>query len=528
MGESFTLGGDPASIRSSATVWGTFGTDASTASADVTSLDTSEFQGDEADTYRDKVNDDLPPRLNTTSQAWQVVSAALNAYAGTLEDLQSRMSTLKARAADQSDKVGSAQSALTSARSADSAHTRSRQAAAEKLEPGETLPADTYHGQTSGASSSLSSAQQALQGTIDAAATVRSEHTQALDACCNEIDRAKKMRFADPPGFWGKLGQSVGDWIKDRADVLKAISSVLKTISGIAGMLALIPCLAPIMGPIALVAGGVALGIDVAVKLATGEGSWLQIGVDALSMIPGARAAKVAFGASVAVTGYNISQGDATWADMAMVVGMGALGSSKVTERISNSKLVQRVDYGLQYGAGAVRNRMSYEVGAFRNGMSNAWQPSTVAAMPNGMTMNTGLPQFSGAAFRTGRADYVHTIDVQRYPETAAHVHDAQNGTIWQGSSAEAGPAKPDVLTINRPGADSNRAAWQQQYKDTVPTQSGFDRDEYPPAMFAEGGRDASVKYISPSDNRGAGSTMGWELRSAGLPNGASVRIVAQ
>ncbi len=108
MGESFTLGGDPGSIRASATVWDSFGTDASTASSDVTSLDTSEFQGDEADTYRAKVSDDLPPRLDTTSQAWQVVAAALKTYAGKLEDLQSRMATLKAKADDQADKVDSA------------------------------------------------------------------------------------------------------------------------------------------------------------------------------------------------------------------------------------------------------------------------------------------------------------------------------------------------------------------------------------------------------------------------------------
>src|SRR6185312_13257597 len=302
MSDSFSLGGDPGSIRGSASVWGRFGSDASTASSDVRSLDTGEFRGDEADTYRDKVSDDLPPRLDTTSQAWLVVSAALKTYAGQLEDLQSRMATLKARADEQGGKVDAAQATLSSAQSADKAHTQARQDAAGKLKPGESLPADTYHGQASGASSSLSSARQALQDTSDAAATVRSEHAQAVDACCREIDRAKGMRFADPPGFWGKLSQSVGDWISEHADVLKSISSVLKTISGIAGMLALIPCLAPIMGPIALVTGGAALVIDVAVKLATGEGSWLQIGVDALAMIPGARAAKLAFGASVALT----------------------------------------------------------------------------------------------------------------------------------------------------------------------------------------------------------------------------------
>ena len=35
------------------------------------------------------------------------------------------------------------------------------------------------------------------------------------------------------------------------------------------------------------------------------------------------------------------------------------------------------------------------------------------------------------------------------------------------------------------------------------------DRDEWPMAMFKEGGEGASVRYIDPSDNRGAGSSIG-------------------
>jgi len=52
------------------------------------------------------------------------------------------------------------------------------------------------------------------------------------------------MRFAQPPGFFGRLKNSVTGWISDHADVLKSISGVLKTISGIAGLLAMIPVLA--------------------------------------------------------------------------------------------------------------------------------------------------------------------------------------------------------------------------------------------------------------------------------------------
>jgi hypothetical protein len=41
-----------------------------------------------------------------------------------------------------------------------------------------------------------------------------------------------------------------------------------------------------------------------------------------------------------------------------------------------------------------------------------------------------------------------------------------------------------------------------------IPTRKGFDRDEYPPAATAEGGTGADVEYISPADNRSAGSRM--------------------
>lgn len=51
----------------------------------------------------------------------------------------------------------------------------------------------------------------------------------------------------------------------------------------------------------------------------------------------------------------------------------------------------------------------------------------------------------------------------------------------------------------------------------------GKDLDEYPPAMFNEGGKGASVRPISPSDNRGAGSTMGHQLRP--YPNGTKLKI---
>ncbi|WP_251091650.1 polymorphic toxin-type HINT domain-containing protein [Streptomyces sp. Caat 7-52] len=100
-----------------------------------------------------------------------------------------------------------------------------------------------------------------------------------------------------------------------------------------------------------------------------------------------------------------------------------------------------------------------------------------------------------------------HGIDSAKYPETAQHVADAQaNG-------------HSSVLTIDRAGAKQNR-------KDSlrgIKTKKGKDRDEYPPAMFKEGGTGASVRHIDPSDNRGAGSTMGKALEQ--YPDGTRVVI---
>ena len=53
---------------------------------------------------------------------------------------------------------------------------------------------------------------------------------------------------------------------------------------------------------------------------------------------------------------------------------------------------------------------------------------------------------------------------------------------------------------------------------------TGQDRDEYPPAMFEEGGSGASVKHINPSDNRGAGSSIGHQMSD--VNDGDYVQIV--
>jgi hypothetical protein len=78
----------------------------------------------------------------------------------------------------------------------------------------------------------------------------------------------------------------------------------------------------------------------------------------------------------------------------------------------------------------------------------------------------------------------------------------------------------PRTLVLNRAGADERRA----RLLEGIPTRSGQDRDEYPPAVgrgrglgLTKGidprGWRADVAYVPSQENRSHGSTMGLKLR---------------
>jgi len=101
----------------------------------------------------------------------------------------------------------------------------------------------------------------------------------------------------------------------------------------------------------------------------------------------------------------------------------------------------------------------------------------------------------------------VVTVSEEKSPESALHIVQAQeDGHPW-------------ILTIDRQGTKRRRAASLRG----IPTKPGLDRDEYPPAVFAEGGEGASVRYIPANDNRSAGAQIGNQLKKR--PDGCSVLL---
>ncbi len=100
------------------------------------------------------------------------------------------------------------------------------------------------------------------------------------------------------------------------------------------------------------------------------------------------------------------------------------------------------------------------------------------------------------------------TIDALRYPESAKHIDDA------------VAAGQPNVGTIERTGRNARRRAALSGTE----TRSGMDRDEFPPAVLNTGGAGSSVRYMSPSDNRGSGASLGYQIKE--LPNGTVIRII--
>lgn len=96
-----------------------------------------------------------------------------------------------------------------------------------------------------------------------------------------------------------------------------------------------------------------------------------------------------------------------------------------------------------------------------------------------------------------------------QYPESADHITDAQQG------------GHDEVLTIERNSRFNRRESlrgWSRR--------PGLDRDEYPPAMFEEGGAGADIEYINPADNRGSGSSFGGLLRRFPIGTRVWFRVV--
>jgi hypothetical protein len=315
--DEFRLDGGPGGIRSSAARWTAFGNEATVAASQIRSLDTSLFIGPEGDQYRQGLNDELPPHLDVTGQAYSKVGTALDSYATALAGLQDRMRPLAARAPGLWQALQAAQGRVSSAQAADQRHDAQVRANALTRPTDETPPPDTYRSDTGAATANLSAAQQAWNDCLNAARQVKTDLGTAIDQATRAIHDAADMRFKHNPHGFGALVAGVKDFVKDHVAGLAKLSGVLKMVSGIAAVLSFIPVIGEVALAVSLATAGAALLIDASIKLATGRGSWTSIAIDgALLAVPfglgkGIAAVKGTRAAESAAMDMAVLRGDA-------------------------------------------------------------------------------------------------------------------------------------------------------------------------------------------------------------------------
>jgi hypothetical protein len=112
---------------------------------------------------------------------------------------------------------------------------------------------------------------------------------------------ARVRAAADPPyrepGVLARATGAVRHWIAGHADELAWTAAVLRGLSGGLAMLCLVPGFQP-LAPVALGAAGLALGLDAALRLGAGRGSWCALALDAvLTAVPAGPIARSVRGA---------------------------------------------------------------------------------------------------------------------------------------------------------------------------------------------------------------------------------------
>jgi hypothetical protein len=279
--------GDAGAVSAAASDVQGAGTVFADASAHVSTLNSSAWTGDAADAFRGQLKD-LPRDLDLAARSHRTAAQTLVDWGNGLQVRQRRAAELESRAADLRRQEQSAVAAVNRL--------------AGQTAPSGSAEFARLKDQYDSARSHATAVGSQLQDVIAQARRLHDEHRSAASSAAGKINNVADAPYKEP-GWLSRAWSSVKGWIADHADVLAKISTVLKGVSAVLGVLSLVPGL-QFLAPFAVAAGAIALGIDVAIKLATGKGSWASIGIDAaLTFLPGGKILDGLKGVKAAVAG---------------------------------------------------------------------------------------------------------------------------------------------------------------------------------------------------------------------------------
>ena len=250
-------------------------------------LNSSGWTGDAADAFRGQLQD-LPRDLDLAARSHQTAARALTDFSTGLVTRQRRAAELESRAAELRRRQNAAVAEVNRL--------------AGQTAPSGSAEFTQLKSRYDSARSTATSLGSELQEVLSQARALQGQHRSAASEASGKIRDVADAPYKEP-GWLSRAWSSVKGWIADHADVLAKISAVLKGVSAVLGVLSLVPGL-QFLAPFALLTAGAALAIDVAIKVATGKGSWTAIGIDAaLTFLPAGKILSGLKGVKAAIAG---------------------------------------------------------------------------------------------------------------------------------------------------------------------------------------------------------------------------------
>ncbi|MFD6295274.1 WXG100 family type VII secretion target [Streptomyces sp. NPDC060235] len=313
--------GDVEDTRELAKKLGNLASELGTALKELEQIEAGAWKGKTAVAFSEYIGKDVTPLIRKSHDSFDKASHALHRWATELHDFQDEA-------------------------------TRLEKAAGEKLEAKENAEQKA----DGKGSEELGKASGAVDEVTNKVHDLESRYSLAAGKISKELDKAGDIA-PDEPGFWDRLTKGVGDawdatgqWIKDHADTIKLIGDLLSDLTAVLGLLAIVtlpfPPLAAIFGTAALIGSGLALAAHGLAKAAGADVSWMQLGMDAVGLMPGIGM----FSKGIKVTGLTSHA-----AELAAATKVGALGKGFQATEIGSSRILMafgRSSQGLTGGLG--------------------------------------------------------------------------------------------------------------------------------------------------------------------------------
>ena len=280
--------GDVEDTRELAKKLGSLASELGTALRELERIECGAWKGKTALAFTEYIGQDVTPLIRKSHDSFDKASRALHRWANELHDFQDEANRLEKSAGEKLE-------------------------AREKAEQKAEGKGSEELGKASGAVDEVTAKVHDLE----------ERYRDAAGKISKDLDKAADIA-PDEPGFWDKLGKGIGDawdatgeWLKDHADLIKAIGDVLGDITAVLGMLAIVtlpfPPLAAIFGTAALIGAGLTLAAHGIAKAAGADVSWMQIGLDAVGLLPGigmfGKGIKVVGEAKAIATAGKLGQG---------------------------------------------------------------------------------------------------------------------------------------------------------------------------------------------------------------------------